>query len=475
MTDDADERATARVGSILNDKWTLERLVGIGGMAAVYAGLHRNGARAAIKILHPEYARRKDVKERFLREGYAANRVNHSGAVKVLDDDEIEEGPDQGGAFLVMELLEGESIEDRLERGPAISERELLYILRAVLDVLEAAHKGGVIHRDLKPENIFLARDPDNAGAPRKIKILDFGLARIAEGGGRTLAGMAIGTPSYMPPEQAAGRVNEIDARSDLFAIGATCFRILAGRTVHPGSGPIEICAAMARDPAPKLRTVAPDVSTETAAVIDRALAFRRDDRWPNAAAMRKAVDAAIEKLGGEPIPIESGMIEVEEASVVDLPKRKSRAGWLLALVVLALAGVGAKVAWDRGLLSAISPLTGATDSGEAPTAATTASLAPNVDEPEASTDANAGADGSSDSSVAGDSSAGLDAEASDADVEDAIGLGGSESDAEATAAHLGSRDAAADAPHRPKHDAGTHTPTHHRPPHHRKGTTLRR
>ena len=120
MTVDPDERASERVGTVLNDKWTLERLVGIGGMAAVYAGVHRNGARAAVKILHPEYARRKDVKDRFLREGYAANRVNHSGAVKVLDDDEIEDGPDKGGAFLVMELLEGESIEDRLERGPAI-------------------------------------------------------------------------------------------------------------------------------------------------------------------------------------------------------------------------------------------------------------------------------------------------------------------------------------------------------------------
>ncbi len=171
------------------------------------------GPAQPIKVLHPAYARRSEVKERFLREGYAANRVNHSGVVKVLDDDEIAGGPDEGGAFLVMELLEGQSLEDRLEQGPPIDERELLPIVAAVLDVLEAAHKADVIHRDLKPENLFLARDPEKPDAPPHIKILDFGLARVAEGN-KTMAGVAIGTPSYMPPEQAAGRVQEIDARS---------------------------------------------------------------------------------------------------------------------------------------------------------------------------------------------------------------------------------------------------------------------
>lgn len=352
MTDDADERATERVGSVLNDKWTLEKLIGVGGMAAVYAGLHRNGARAAIKVLHPSYARRPEVKERFLREGYAANRVNHSGVVKVLDDDEIVSGPDDGGAFLVMELLEGQSLEDRIERGPPIEERELLAIAAAVLDVLDAAHKADVVHRDLKPENLFLARDAGNAEAPPHIKILDFGLARVAEGN-KTMAGLAIGTPSYMPPEQAAGRVHDIDGRSDLFALGASCFRILSGRTVHPADSALAICALMARDPAPKLRTVAPNVSAKGAAVIDRALAYRREDRWPTAADMRKAIDEAIADLGGDTIQIESGMIEVIEppqAKVKDerpagVPKRRSLLVWFTLLVLVA---IGVKVGFDH-------------------------------------------------------------------------------------------------------------------------------
>ncbi|HEX4514676.1 MAG TPA: serine/threonine-protein kinase, partial [Polyangiaceae bacterium] len=305
MSDDPDERAQERVGTVLNDKWTLERLVGIGGMAAVYAGLHRNGARAAIKVLHPSYARRAEIRERFLREGYAANRVNHSGVVKVLDDDIIEGGPDGGGAFLVMELLEGQSVEDRMEKGPPIGEREVLAIMRAVLEVLDVAHKAGVVHRDLKPENLFLARDPEKPEAKPRIKILDFGLARIAEGSNKTMAGVAIGTPSYMPPEQAAGRVFEVDHRSDLFALGATCFRILANRTVHPADGALAICARMAKEPAPKLRTVAPNVSQETANVIDKALEFKRENRWQDAAAMRDAAKDAIDALGGQTVEID--------------------------------------------------------------------------------------------------------------------------------------------------------------------------
>src|SRR5215469_5265004 len=124
----SDQEAVARQGTVLNEKWTLVRLLGVGGMGAVYAGRHRNGARAAIKVLHPEYSRHKEVRERFRREGYAANRVDHPGVVKVLDDDVVTSGPDAGTAYLVMELLEGESLQERLESGVAIGERDFLEI-----------------------------------------------------------------------------------------------------------------------------------------------------------------------------------------------------------------------------------------------------------------------------------------------------------------------------------------------------------
>lgn len=287
------------MGTVLNDKWTLERLLGVGGMAAVYSARHRNGARAAVKVLHSDLSRRADVRERFLREGYAANRVEHPGVVKVLDDDVVAAGPDAGTAYLVMELLDGESLQERLDRGAVMGEREFLTMAKDVLDVLEAAHARGVVHRDLKPENLFLVRV---AGVPEAeghdgIKVLDFGLARLMQEQTITSYGLALGTPSFMSPEQAAGRIDEIDGRTDLFALAATGFRLRTGRRIHEGTNPVELVTKMANVAAPRIRTVMPDASDAFARVVDRALEFRREDRYANAAEMREDVARAIAEL----------------------------------------------------------------------------------------------------------------------------------------------------------------------------------
>jgi serine/threonine-protein kinase len=296
QSDNDNEEAQERVGAVLNDKWTLEGLIGVGGMAAVYAGRHRNGARAAVKVLHRSLARHKEVRERFQREGYAANKVGHPNVVKVLDDDVIATGPDSGTPYLVMELFEGESLQDRLERGPPVGEREFLDIVYQVLSVLQAAEKAGVVHRDLKPENLFFARDATQTNKVR-VKVLDFGLARLLAGQSITTHGLALGTPSFMSPEQAAGRLNEIDARTDLFALAATGFRLRTGRRIHEADDPVELVMKMARLPAPKIQTIVPDVSPPFARVIDRALEFKRDDRYESATAMREDVARAIKEL----------------------------------------------------------------------------------------------------------------------------------------------------------------------------------
>jgi eukaryotic-like serine/threonine-protein kinase len=299
LTEDAEREAQERVGCVLDDKWTLDRLLGVGGMAAVYAATHRNGARAAVKVLHPDLSRHKDVRERFLREGYAANRVEHAGAVKVLDDDVVVSGPESGTAYIVMELLDGESLQDRLERGPQMGELEFLSIASSVLEVLEAAHARGVVHRDLKPENLFLLRSPDDASAPTgpRVKVLDFGLARIVQGQALTSYGLALGTPSFMSPEQAAGRIDEIDGRTDLFALAATGFRICAGRRIHEAANPVELVRKMATLAAPRIRSVRSDVSEPCARVLDRALEFHREDRYETAARMREDVERAIAEI----------------------------------------------------------------------------------------------------------------------------------------------------------------------------------
>ncbi|HLK36881.1 MAG TPA: serine/threonine-protein kinase [Polyangiaceae bacterium] len=315
MIDDAESRSRARVSSVLDDKWTLEKLLGVGGMAAVYEARHRNGARAAVKVLHPGLARHKEVRERFLREGYAANRVEHVGAVKVLDDDVVHAGPDAGTAYIVMELLEGESLQDRLERGPPVDELEFLRIAEAVLDVLDAAHGRGVIHRDLKPENLFLVP------APPRVKVLDFGLARLLQGQALTSYGLALGTPSFMSPEQAAGRIDEIDGRTDLFALAATGFRVRTGRRIHEGENAVDLVRKMSTLPAPRVREVTADASRPFARVIDRGLEFRREDRYETAAAMRDDVRRAIAEIDGaaEPLTVPTGAILAPIAPVPDV------------------------------------------------------------------------------------------------------------------------------------------------------------
>src|SRR5262245_18024207 len=135
-------RAEARVGSVLQGKWRLDRLIGVGGMASVYAATHRNGKRGAVKVLHSELAIDGEARSRFLREGYVANRVDHAGAVSVLDDDTTEDG----SVYLVMELLDGESLETRLRARPGrrMEDGEVLALADQVLDALAAAHDRGI-------------------------------------------------------------------------------------------------------------------------------------------------------------------------------------------------------------------------------------------------------------------------------------------------------------------------------------------
>ena len=164
-------RARVRLGTVLQDKWKLEALLGIGGMAAVYAATHRNGKRVAVKMLHAEFSHDEEVRTRFLQEGYAANTIQHDGAVSVLDDDLA---PD-GSAFIVMEMLEGETVEQRWERGgQRLPVADVLWIAEQLLDVLVAAHAKSVVHRDIKPENLFVTK----GGA---VKVLDFGIAKVFE------------------------------------------------------------------------------------------------------------------------------------------------------------------------------------------------------------------------------------------------------------------------------------------------------
>jgi serine/threonine protein kinase len=280
-------RARTRVGTMIGSKYRLDALLGVGGMAAVYRASHRNGATFAIKLLHSEYGMRADVRARFLREGYIANSIKHVGVARVVDDEAIE----NGDAYIVMELLEGVSVDRLASRfQEKLPTRAVVALGIAVLDVLAAAHAAGVVHRDIKPANLFVGFDG-------RAVLLDFGIARVYDaanaGGLSTAAGVVLGTPAFMAPEQASGEKAAIGPRTDLWSLAATMFTITSGRTVHPGdSGPQFLVQSATRD-APSLRDVAADVPEAIAAVIDRALSRQPDDRFADADEMREALITA--------------------------------------------------------------------------------------------------------------------------------------------------------------------------------------
>ncbi len=271
---------------MVRDKYRIDAYIATGSMAIVYAATHRNGSRVALKILHKDLARDKAMAERFRREGYFANSIGHPGIVRAIDDDVTEDGC----AFIVMELLEGENLDERRRRvGGRIPAPEALEIADGILEVLSAAHDHEVLHRDLKPENVYLTTKND-------VKLLDFGVARFNDGrssSDMTAVGMVLGTPDFMPPEQALGRREDVDARSDIWALGATLFTVMTGQRVHRGDDAKAKLIATARTPARPIREVMPELSRPIAAVIDRALAFDKAERWANAKAMREALREA--------------------------------------------------------------------------------------------------------------------------------------------------------------------------------------
>jgi serine/threonine protein kinase len=283
-----------RLGTTLRGKYRLDRVLGEGGMAVVYAATHRNKKQFAVKILHADLSRRADVRERFVREGLSANSLNHPGAVAVLDDDVAEDG----AAFLVMELLHGEGVERIWARHNYILPlAAVLAIGDQLLDVLASAHTAGVVHRDIKPANLYLSAD----GA---VKVLDFGIARVrdamAQVSTTTSTGALLGTPGFMAPEQALGETELMDGRTDVWAAGATLFALLAGEHVYIGDNPAKLLIQSGTTPARSLAAVAPKLPPNVVSIIDRALQFEQDSRWPTASAMRDALRNAYALLYGK-------------------------------------------------------------------------------------------------------------------------------------------------------------------------------
>jgi serine/threonine-protein kinase len=271
-------RIDDRIGQELGGRWRLERTLGRGATSTVYAATHVDtGVHGAVKLFHPDLSQNPRILRMLLAEARLVAAVEHPGTVSVLDD-----GEDDGRSFLVFELLVGQTLESlRQARGGRVPIGEVMTIGDAVMDALAAVHAAGIVHRDLKPANIYVL---EGGG----VKLLDFGYAKL-RGYTADAAQNVVGTPSFMSPESALGLTKKIDAQSDIWSLGATLFQILSGQSVHIAQHMNGMMLASASTRPRSLADAAPELSTKVAAVVDRALAFRKADRWPDVATMRDA------------------------------------------------------------------------------------------------------------------------------------------------------------------------------------------
>lgn len=279
------QEALKQVGEELPGGWILKELIGFGGAAAVYSAV-KDPQQIAVKILHTEYVGQEVIEQRFEREAQIAMSLDHPHILKIFGVDRL----DRGQLYMRMELLEGINVQQYLHNhGDKLSVNESLMITRQVLLALEHCHAAGITHRDLKPSNLFISRS-------RQIKVLDFGVARQESSDAQlTLEGTALGTPAFMPPEQARGRLELLDARSDLFALGATLYTMLTGEMLHKGSNAEESLILAATKPAESIARIAPTLPGPIIALVDKALTWSPSKRFQSAALMRETLDQSLE------------------------------------------------------------------------------------------------------------------------------------------------------------------------------------
>ena len=283
---DADKALATRLSQALGSSYTLEGEIGRGGMGVVFnARDERLKRQVAVKVLPPDLAFREEIRLRFLREAETAARLSHPHIVPIHS---VGEGPD-GLVYFVMAYVDGESLGAKLKRRGQLPPDEARRIMLETADALGAAHAFGIIHRDVKPDNILLE------GSRGRVVVTDFGIAKALSSttGSTTLTatGVAIGTPHYMSPEQAAGD-REIDGRSDIYSLGVVAYQMLAGELPFQAPTVPGILMKHITERAPLVTDRRPEVPEDLAACVMRSLEKDPDDRWPTADALRRALEA---------------------------------------------------------------------------------------------------------------------------------------------------------------------------------------
>jgi hypothetical protein len=339
----------ALVGRTIAGKYCLETLVGEGAMGAVYRARQTTlGTTLAIKVLHAQLAGEPMFAARFLREAQAASRVDHPSSMRVID---FGEEPD-GLLYIAMEYVDGKTLAKIIDGESPLPVARIVDIACQALAALAVAHDIGVIHRDLKPENIMILEGADDEGRTHDIvKVCDFGVAKLLEGGGRgpsvTAEGVVVGTPEYMSPEQARGE--SLDARSDIYAMGVLLFHLMTGKVPFDSSTAFGTAFMHVNDEPTRPRLLNPGVDSRLEAICLKAMRKRREDRYASARELRSELRALLghddaylqEEAVMEPMPIRGGLLEQIEA-------RPRRTGLLMAGVVLAAGAVAAVILIPR-------------------------------------------------------------------------------------------------------------------------------
>ncbi len=311
----ADRLIGATLGS-----YRVLKVLGKGGMGSVYLGEHPViGSKVAIKVLHAQFSRDKSVVDRFFNEARAVNLIGHDNILKILDLNATEDGT----RFFVMEFLEGRSLQALVDERAKGVEKWLSYeesgpILLQVAEALHAAHEKNIVHRDLKPDNIFLVT---RNGKKNFVKVVDFGIARLSDASGvstgQTQAGMVMGTPGYMSPEQAAGATDRIDRRSDIYSMGVLMFQLFTGRMPFLGRSFSELLIQHVQKEPPRPRSVRPALPGSVENVILTALKKAQDERFQTMAELGEALRMAL-RAASLPTALEGGAKPAPRA----LPKK---------------------------------------------------------------------------------------------------------------------------------------------------------
>jgi len=333
------------VGETIAGRYEVEELVGHGGMSSVYkardALLERH---VALKILHEQYSNDEDFVERFKREARSVAQLQHPNIVTVID-----RGEEDGRQFIVFEYVEGENLKEHVVRKGRLDVREALEIADEVARGLAFAHGQGLIHRDVKPQNVLLNGDG-------RAKVTDFGIARTLDVDGMTQTGTILGTSNYIAPEQASGQ--PVDAHSDVYALGAVLYELLAGEVPFPGESFVAVAMKHMHEPAPNLLDVRRDVPLRVAAAVDRALEKDPEQRFPTMDAFAAELEACLAELDQEPDGDKTMVIPSARRAA---HRRKQVSRWPIVIGLLAALAIAAIVI---GLIAA-----GGTNNGGAPAA----------------------------------------------------------------------------------------------------------